>query len=54
MEANGDAGCGFTSAFVSCATASLATSADVVVGMLYRYGKNSTVRALRSDLVLVT
>ena len=54
MGANGAAGYGFTKASDSCAAASPTASANVVVGMLYRYGKNSTVRAMRLDLVLVT
>ena len=51
MGENGVAGCGFRSAAVSSAAASRAASADVVAGMLYRYGKNSTVRAIRSARV---
>ena len=51
IRSNGAAGCGLRSVVVSCAAASHAASADVVVGMSYRYGKNSTVRAMRSALV---
>jgi len=54
MGANGTAGCGLTRASIRCAAVSLAASADEVFGMLYRYGENSIVRAMSSDLVLVT
>ena len=52
MGANGVAGCGLSRADVSCAAASRAVSAEVVCGIAYRYGKNSTVRAILSDRVL--
>ena len=52
IGAKGAVGCGLRRASVSCAAASQATFVEGVVGMLYRYGKNSTVRAMRSDLVL--
>ena len=51
IGANGAAGCGLRSADVSCAAASHAASADVVIGMSYSYRNNSTVRAMRSALV---
>ena len=38
---------------VSCAAESLATSAEDIFGVSYRYGKNSTVRAILSALFFV-
>ena len=52
--ANGDAGAGWSNASVSMRAASFALSADDVVGMVRSWGKNSTVRAMRSFLVFVT
>ena len=51
---NGDAGAGLCSASVSILAASVALSADDVVGMAKSCGKNSTVRATRSIRVFVT
>ena len=45
---NGDAGCGCWSAAVKSFAASIAVSADDVVGIDTRCGKKSTVRAVRS------
>ena len=53
MGAKGAAGCGLSNAEVSWAAASRAASAELVVGISYRYGKNSTVRAILSDRVFV-
>ena len=41
-------GCGLDRAAVSSLAASMAASADEVVGMLKSFGKNSTVRAMLS------
>ena len=52
--AKGDASAGCSNASVSICAASFALSADDVVGMVRLWGKNSTVRAMRSFLVFVT
>ena len=48
MGANGVLGCGFRRAAVRSLAASVAASADEVVGMAKSLGKNSTVREMRS------
>ena len=53
-DENGDAGAGFMSALVSNRAASAALLADELRGISMSCGKDSTVRAIRSDLVLVT
>ena len=53
MGANGVLGCGFCRAAVRSRAASMAASADDVVGMSYRYGKNSSVLAICSARVFV-
>ena len=53
MGAKGVDGCGCRSAVVSLVAASTAASADDDLGILYKYGKNSTVRAILSALVFV-
>ena len=53
MGANGVFGCGCCSAAVRSRAASMAASADDVAGMSYRYGKNSTVLAIRLARVFV-
>ena len=50
----GDAGCGYNSGCVSVVAASLDAYVDEVAGILHSCGRNTTVRANRSDLVLLT
>ena len=50
---NGVLGCGCCIAAVRSRAASIAASVDDVVGILNKCGKNSTVLAILSDLVLV-
>ena len=51
MVVNGVLGCGFCRAAVRSRAASVTASAEEVVGIEKSFGKNSTVRAMRSPRV---